>query len=108
MWCRISRRTPSARSEGIDGISQGGRTDVGLQALAIDDINGLFEKTGDVFLQFDVVEHRDPRGRIDFDHDIEVAVRPMIASCDRTKQGSMPYAALTQGAFGTTQGFEGF
>src|ERR1700704_2242174 len=104
----MSRRTPSVRSEGIDSVGHSGWTDVRLETVAIDDVDRLIEKAGDVFLEVDILEHGDTRGRIDFDHDVDVAIRLMAVPRHRAKQGRMLPPPLTEGGFKASQGVKGF
>ena len=78
-----------------------------FEGVAIHDVDWPVEQARDVFLEIDIFEDRDPRIRIDFDHDVDVTVRPMIASGYRAEEGSMLHATSAQVAFAASQCFKG-
>src|SRR5262245_37262332 len=104
----MSRRTPSVRSEGIDGIGHCGGTNGRLEAVAIHNVDRPVEQARDVLLEVDIFEDRDPRIRIDFNHDFDIIVRSMITPGQRAEEGSMLHTASTQGVFGASQRFKDF
>src|ERR1700722_18674375 len=104
----MSRRTVSSDLEGIDRIGRRGGTDIGLEAIAIHDVDRAIEKTRDVVLEACIVEHSETRLRVDLDHDVDIAVGTAVAACYRAENGHPAHAARTQIRFGSTQGRQGF
>src|SRR4051794_1635871 len=106
-WCRISRRAVSAGSEGIDRLGGGRRADIGLEAVATDDVDGAIEEAGDVVLQLRVVEDGDARLGLDLDRDVDVAFGPSVAASERAEKGRPAHAAGAQVAFMPAQDRDG-
>src|SRR5437763_388244 len=96
MWCRMSRIAVSWRLEGIDGIGGRRRADVRLKPRAINHIDRMVKESRNDLLQSDVLEPRDAGFGLDIDHDVEIAVRPIIAARDRAEDGRMDDAAGAQ------------
>src|SRR5215472_17848072 len=69
-------REPNAASERINRVGRYGGPDVRLQPLAADNIERAVEKVCDVLLRTGVVENGNACCRVEFDHDIAVAVGP--------------------------------
>jgi len=88
----ISAKRSSGRSEGIDRIPLGFRRHPRSQRASARDIDRPTHHFLEGLLN---PAHRNdaphPR-RIDVDHDIDIAVRPIIAACDRAKQGSVNHS----------------
>src|ERR1700722_7386929 len=93
-----SRFRGSDGLEGINRICRHGGTNVGFQRLAVDDIDRTGKKTGDVILQANIgIDVLDGLRR-DVDHDVDVAVRAIVATRPRAEQGGMRDATLAQRA----------
>jgi hypothetical protein len=110
MLRRISRNavcSPLKGLKGIDSIPGNWRAQIGLQALAIDHINASVKQSGNVILQSDVIEKRNVSLEIDIDHDIEVAVRPILAPGHGAEHGGMGYAPRAQYALVATESGNG-
>jgi hypothetical protein len=71
---------------------------MGLESVAAYHVDGAIEQAGNIFFQTDVIEHGHARLGINLDHDIEVAVGPVLAAYDRAEHGGMTDAARPQGA----------
>src|SRR3954453_1061 len=95
----MSRSAASAGSERINRVGRDGGFDVRLEPVAAHDIDGAIEQRGDVILERDILVDADPGGGIDFDHDIDVAVGPVIAAGTRAEQGGVADAARPQSGF---------
>jgi hypothetical protein len=83
-------------SESIDCVSGDGWFHIRLQPVAVYYIDTAVEQSGDVILQAGILENGDPGRRIEFDHDVGVALGTLIAPRPRTKQGGMSYAPLAE------------
>jgi len=81
----MSRNAVSAASEGIDGVGRGRRPHVRLKTLAADNINRTIEQLGDVILEGNLFVHAHLGRRIDLDHNIDVAVRPVVTARARAE-----------------------
>src|SRR5437588_11413661 len=97
-WCRISSSAATVGLKGIDGVRRHGRPDMRLQSVAAYHVDGAIEQAGNIFFQTDVVEHSHARLGINLDHDIEVAIGPVLAASNRAEHGGMTDAARPQGA----------
>src|SRR5271169_245801 len=95
----MSLRVRVAGSESIDGIGRRGRPDVGLEALATNDIDRAVEEFCNVILERDVFIDADAGGGIDLDHDIDVTVGAVVAPRARAEQSRVTDAARAQGGF---------
>src|SRR6266403_2970554 len=104
----MSRRAVSIGLEGIDRVTGRGGTDIGLKAVAVHHVDGSVKQAPDVILEASIVEHGKMRVRIDFDHDVDVAVRTAVAARHRAEHSRPAHAARTEITFGSTQGFKGF
>src|SRR5258708_27772994 len=93
---------------GIDRVGRGGGADIGFDAVAVHDVHGAVKQARDVFLEAGVVEYGEMRFRIDFDHDVDIAVTTAVAPRHPAQYSRPPHAARAQIGFGSTQGFEGF
>ena len=80
---------------------------MGLESLTVDHVDRAIEQTGDVILQPDVIEKSDVGFRIDIDHDVDIAVGPVLAACHGAEYGCMRDAARAQGAFIVAQSGDG-
>src|ERR1700735_2502631 len=89
----MSCRGVDAASEGINSIARGGRANVGVESVAAYNINGAVEQPCDVILKRDIFKDANRRCRIDFDHDVDVAVRPVVAASARAEQRRVTDAA---------------
>ena len=76
----MSRNALSPASERINRVCNRRWPDVRLQTVAADDINRLIKQFRDVILERDILVDADSRRRIDLDHDIDVALGPVIAT----------------------------
>src|SRR5437870_3279498 len=99
MLCAMSRRAAVAALESIDGVGRGGRTNVRLKPFTVDNINRAVEQTGNVIFEAGVVKDSDPGCRVKFNHDVNVAVGPVIAACTRAEQGSVTDTPRAQRRF---------
>src|ERR1035438_8568308 len=88
-----------AASEGIDGVSCSRRFYVRLQRVAVHHVHTAVEQGGDRILQTGIIKNSDAGGGIEFEHDIGVASRPLIAPRPRTEQCGMSYAQLALHGF---------
>src|SRR3954452_1266929 len=93
----MSRSAASAGSERINRVGRDGGFDVGLEPFAAHDIDGTIEQRRNVILECNILVDADPGRRIDFDHDIDVTVGPVVAAGTRAEQGGMADAARAQG-----------
>src|SRR5438105_412045 len=98
----------SGCSECIDRVGHRLGTNVGFEPLAAYDVDGLIEKSCNVFLEFHIIENRDAGVRIEFDHDVDIAIRAVVTTSHRAEQGSMLDPAPAQGRFKASQGLKGF
>lgn len=89
----------SVTLEGIDRISRCCGAHIRFQAVTIHNIYGAIKQTGYVILESHILVHGHMRIRLNFNHDIDVAVRAIVAARTRAKQGSMSNAALPQRPF---------
>src|ERR1019366_9582866 len=94
----ISRKAVAA-SEGIDGVRCSRWFHVRPQPVAVPHVHAAVEQGGDVILQTGIIKNGDASGGIEFDHDVGVAFRPLIAPRPRAEQCGMSYAQLAQGGF---------
>ena len=78
------RRVRIVALESIDGV---GRRwpDVGLETLTAQDINRPIKQFRDVILERDVFLDADRRSRVDLNHNIDIAVGPVVTARARTK-----------------------
>src|SRR5271170_7462262 len=95
----LSQRPVSRGSEGIDGVGCRRRGYVGFQRLAVYDIDRAVEQGRNIFLKSYVTPNSHMRLGIDLDHNIDVAVGPVVAARTRAEQSGMTDAARTQGGF---------
>src|SRR6266446_3020816 len=85
----MSRRAAAAALESIDGVDFGARANIGLEPFAADYVDWAVKPAGDVVLQSGVVEDGDAGRGIKFNHDVDVAVGPIVAARTRTEQCHM-------------------
>src|SRR3954452_24230996 len=104
----MSRRAVWAVSEGIDGIGRRGWTHRGFQAIAVHHIDGTVEEACDVILEPDVVVDREVGLGVEFQHDVDVTVGPIVAASDRTENGSATNPASTQIVLAAAKRLKGF
>src|SRR5882724_1136872 len=104
----MSRRAVTTGLEGIDRVSGRGGTDMGFETVAVHHVDGTIKQARDVILEASIVEHGEMRLRIDFDHDVDIAVRTAVAARHRAEHSRPPHAARAEISFGSTQGFKGF
>ncbi len=67
-----------------------------LECITIDDIDLPVEQTADKVFQTDIIEDCHARRRIELDHNVDIAVRPMVAPRTRTEQGSVTHTPRAQ------------
>src|SRR5450631_4343140 len=79
IWCSISRKAAVAALESIDGVNGSSRFHVRLQSVAVHHVNAAIEQCADVILQTGIVKNGDPGRGIEFNHDVGVAFRALIA-----------------------------
>src|SRR5260370_22720625 len=89
----MSRSATIAASERIDGVGCDGWPNVRLQPFPTRHIDRAVEQTGDIVLQAGVVENRNVGSGIEFNHDVDVAVGPIVATRTRAKDRRVPDAA---------------
>src|SRR5690349_948212 len=104
----MSRSAASGGSERINRVGRDGGFDVRLEPLAAHDIDGTIEQRCDVILERDILIDADPGGGIDFDHDVDVAVGPVVTAGTRAEQGGVADAARTQGSLVLPQPVDDF
>src|SRR6266404_7815350 len=104
----MSRRAVSIGLEGIDRVTGRGGTDIGLKAVAVHHVDGTVKPAPDVILEASIIEHREMRVRIDFDQNVDIAVRTAVAARYRAEHSRPADAARAEIGFGSTQGFKGF
>ena len=92
-----SQRRTDSGSEGINSINRGGGTHVRLKALTIHDVDAPIEQTGDVLIDLNILINPNRRVGVYFDHDICVAVRPIVAARAGAEQCRMANAPRAQG-----------
>lgn len=61
-----------------------------------------------IFLETDVVIDADPRLGIDLDHDVDVAIGPVVAARHRAEQSGAAHAARPQRRFRSAQNGKSF
>src|ERR1700687_3106971 len=98
----MSRSAASAGLEGIDRINRRGGTDIGLEAVAVHHVDGTIKQARDEILEASIVEHGEMRLRIDFDHDIDIAVGTVVAARHRAEYSCPAHAARAEIRFGST------
>src|SRR5258708_39879235 len=97
----------SSDLEGIDRAGRRGGADIGLEAGAVNHVDGTIKQARDVILQPGIGEHGEVRFRIDLDHDVNIAVRPADAPRYRAEHSRTADAERPALGVGSTQGFEG-
>ena len=80
----MSQRRSPRESEGIEGISRRGGSDVRFQGLLVHDIDRAVEQRRNVFLEAHVTPDPDVSRRINLDQNIDVAVGPI--NCRRARE----------------------
>src|SRR5215469_15895541 len=93
----MSQRRSPRESEGIEGISRRGGSDVRFQSLLVHDIDRAVEQRRNVFLEAHVIPDPDVSLRINLDQNIDVAVGPIVAARVRTEQSRVTDATRPQG-----------
>ncbi len=68
----------------------------GFQGFPIDNINRLFEQSGDIILQAGIIIDRHDDLRVEIDQNVDVAFRILFVAGDGTEQGGMPHAMRPQ------------
>src|SRR5260370_10305824 len=104
----MSRSAVSIGLEGIDRVGGRGGTDIGLKTVAVHHVDGTVKQAPDVILEPGIVEHGEMGVRIDFDQDVDIAVRMAVAARYRAEHSRPAHAARAEIGFGSTQGFKGF
>src|SRR5712664_2374592 len=66
---------------------------MGFEAVAVHHVDGTIKQARDVMLQASIVEHGKMRLWIDFDHDVDIAVRTAVAPRHRAEHSSPARAA---------------
>lgn len=74
-----------------------------LERVAVDHVHWTVKQTGDVFLEAHVLVDRPFLPGLEFDKNIDIAVRPLIAARDRTEHGRASDAARPQCGLGFLQ-----
>src|SRR5260221_2275812 len=95
----MSRRAVVAALESIDGVGCGSGANIRFEPLTTDYVDWAVEQSSDVVLQSGVVEHCDACRGIEFNHDVDVAVGPIVAPRTRTKQYRMTHTSRPQRRF---------
>src|ERR1700722_9340430 len=98
MLSRISKRARRARTESINRVTLRAGTNLRLQVGTVGDIDPGRKQILKIVFDADILEQVDIRLGCDLDHDVDVAVRALVATRVRSEQGRMRDAALTQGA----------
>src|SRR5260370_2908401 len=99
----MSRRAASTGLEGIDRVSGRGGADIGFEAVAVHHVDWTIKQARDVILEARIVEHGEMRLRIDFNHDVDIAVRTAVAARHRAEHGRPAPAPRAEIRFGSTQ-----
>ena len=76
----MSRSAAIAASKRIDGVGRDGWANVRLQPFPTHHVDRAVEQTGDIVLQAGVVENRNMGSGIEFNHNVDVAVGPVVAT----------------------------
>src|SRR6266849_7355148 len=92
----MSRRAAVAALESIDGVDFGARANIRLEPFAADYVDWAVKQAGDAVLQSGVVEDGDAGRGIKFNHDVDVAVGPIVAARTRTEQCHMTHPTRPQ------------
>src|SRR6185312_1455469 len=92
----MSRRATAAGSERIDRVSRGRRSNVGLEPIAVHDVDGTVEQSGDIVPDRDIFVDAHTRRWVYLDHDVGVAVGSLVAPRPRAEQGRVRDAAGAQ------------
>lgn len=79
-----------AQSGGHDvrrhGVGCGGGANVRLEPITIDNIDRAVKEAGNVVFQSGIVEDGHVGRRIEFNHYVDIAIRPIVAARTRTEQ----------------------
>ncbi len=81
----MSRKAAKPASESINSVGNSHWTNIRFQALTVNNIDWAIEKTSDVIFQSGIVEHGDMGIRIEFKHDVYIAVGPVISARARAE-----------------------
>jgi len=95
----MSRRAAVAVSECIDGVGCGSGANVRRETVAADDINRALEQSCGIILERDVFIDANPGCRIDFNHDVYIAVGPVVATRPRAEQRGVTDITRAQRCF---------
>jgi hypothetical protein len=74
-----------------------------LEGVAVDHVDRPVEQPGDVLLDIHVLVDRPFGSGLEFDQDVDVAVRPILAARDRAEHGCAADAARPQSGLGFLQ-----
>src|SRR5579864_2951122 len=96
---RMSKSACRARSESIDRLSLGGRPNERFQLSSVRDIDAAGKKIAEILGDRNIFEKADRRIWRDLDHDVDVAVRTLVAARSRPEQRGVRHAARAQGGF---------
>ena len=70
---------------------------MGLQGFTVHDVDAAGEKSGNIIFQTHIGVNILHGIRFDIDHDVDIAVGPIVAARDRAEQSGVGYAARPQG-----------
>src|SRR4051812_37254174 len=90
-------------SERIDRIACCRRAEMRFESVPVNHIYRAAEQAGDEFFQADIFVDRPFGSRLEFHQNIDVAVRPVVATRDRTEHGRATDSARPQGGVGIFQ-----
>src|SRR5215831_5448977 len=95
----MSWSAPRSFSESIDGIASRWWLQVGLESRPVDHIDWPLEQACNKLLQANVIVDGPFGAGLEFDQNVEVAVRAVVAARNRAEHGRVRDAASAQGAF---------
>lgn len=90
------RRAADVASECINCVGRGGGTNGGFESVTVNDIDRAVKQSGNVFFQPGIVEDGDVSHGIEFDHDVDIAVGPVVTPRARAEEGGVPDAPRPQ------------
>src|SRR5688572_1670397 len=96
MLCKTSISPPEESLKGIDALFQGRRKHIGTKPRFISDVHLFGKHVLNEEHQIDVIVHARNAVFVQFDQDVDIALRPVIPPSDRAEQGGMDDSALAQ------------
>src|SRR6185295_8378078 len=96
----MSWSAPLSFSESIERIAPGRPTQMRLERVPVDHVDGAVEQAGDEFFQADILVDRAFGAGLEFHQNIDVAVGVVVAARDRTEHRGATDSACPQGGLG--------